>query len=134
MISCDLYISGPEDSLNRVAKALNISPDLMIAEFETSDYDFYTERRNAMFIFKVRGAFQYKIDLEVFDIEGEAAFFERLISLSKQGIKTALPDEKSESPFVMCLFESGHMRKVFLDEHEATQTLSQVEITDSNRN
>lgn len=106
------------------AKTMNIKNYFLCDDRGNNSIDFsFYEKRESWFCYdnyhNVKDGFDYYIEINMYIDYNE--FFLLLLNASKRGFDICLPNELSESPYILNLFENGHISQVLEDELENTE-------------
>ena len=124
MFGACLYIGGHGKALTELADALGVLPSNVLGHAQSDvDFSFYTRCENSIFFSVIDGDFFLACDVGLFHTT-QNEFQSKLLALSLQGVKIALPDEASESPFNCFIFENGAVRSAVVLQDDDTDTVA----------
>ena len=124
MFSASLYIGGHGKALSDLADALGVLPSNVLRHAQSDvDFSFYTRCENSIFFSAIHGDFSLACDVGLFHIT-QNGFHSKLLALSLKGLKIALPDEASESPFDYLIFENGAVGSAVVLHDDGTDTVA----------
>ena len=107
------------NTIKEFAKIMNIKNYFLCEDSgsDAIDFSFY-EKRESWFCYDiyhtVNDGFDYYIEINMYINYNE--FLLLLLNASKRGFDICLPNELSESPYILNLFENGHISQVLEDE------------------
>ena len=124
MFGASLYIGGHGKALSDLADALGVLPSNVLGHAQSDvDFSFYTRCENSIFFSAIHGDFFLACDVGLF-CTTQKEFHSKLLALSLKGVKIALPDEASESPFDYFIFENGAVRSAVVLHDDGADTVA----------